>query len=193
MGINEEAFLLSIKGKLTLTWHAVHDALENHLENGHRMVYRSATEASARVDLIYDQMVSAFVDYPECGVAQNDNNSRYFRIAEGVLLWFKKVDSFRRPSNLRTNHNLEILNGEQEEMFPQTKIVVVGYLLNPETSLLQRLSFAPPTRPGHRPEWFFDIMQDKDVQQMPRSIEIVETVRRKSRLMLIHGEKQQEL
>jgi hypothetical protein len=196
MSITEGAFLEASRSKLVTTFDAVSEALAEYRDLPSITVLRPTTAACIRVDLIYAKLVAAFDEEPNCGIVEVlQHNSRYFKIADGVLLWFKKVDWFRQPSNARTPHNLRILSGQQDEMFPRSEIVVVGYLLHPETSELLRLSFAPPCR--KRPDWYFDIMRPSNVRPMyPTSgaIELAANNRqRQSRLMLIRGDTQQAL
>jgi hypothetical protein len=192
MPISDEAFYGLIPGKLAPIWVAVSGACKKY-QTFPTTILRPSTAASVRNDLIFDRLIAELDDFPECRVVEDHKrNLRLFALTDDVLLWLKKVDPARHGRNYPTVHNLDMLSGKQLELLPRASIIVAGYLLDQDEASIRRLSFAPPCPLRKRPNWFFDIMRQRDVTEMPRRIELVGG-NKKSRLIVIRGGKQTEL
>jgi hypothetical protein len=177
-----------LKPKLVRLWNSVYDANERYRkEYPDLTIHRRATRAAIQNDLVFARIIAEFDEVPDCKVVfDRKRNLRFFEIEEQILLWIKKVNKDRIPSNYPTDHAKDILNGQQLEMFPKASILVVGYLLDSEEDHVKRLSFAPPSQ--KKPEWYFDVARMAKVSHMPKTGP--QRVSKSTQLVVTKGEEQ---
>ncbi len=157
MTIEEDEVLSLVQPHFSRLWRCVSEANAAYLvKYPNRTIHRPATRAAITNDEILARVITEFDEVTDCRFDMDRRrNLRFLVINERILLWFKKVTLFRRPSIYLTAHARRVLSGGQLEMFPRKAVVLVGYLLNREETAIQRLSFSPPFL--IKPAWWFDI------------------------------------
>jgi hypothetical protein len=143
----------------------------------HRPIHRRTTAANVICDEVWAEIVSAFDDYaPMIRPIEHRYGLRLLGISGktgeiDILLWFKKVDGNRNPSNYRTPTAARRLAGDTLEMFEQATLLVVGYRLNRDETRVISISI---TRPSvGRPEWYIEL-------ELPEGLENIVQIARGS-------------
>jgi hypothetical protein len=192
LSISEDEVYSLVEPHLAKTWECVSNAFHKYKsEYPDQTIHRRATRANLINDLVFAQIVTEFDEQTDCRILEDrKRNLRFLVIGERVMLWFKKVDQRRQPSNYLTSHARRLLSGKQLTIFPQASVILVGYLLNSEESQVRRVSFSPPSL--FRPKWFFDVEAEEQPAAMampgPRIVE-----RPTTRIRVVRGAKQMPL
>ena len=127
----------------------------------HRPIHRRTTSANVMCDEIWAASINTFCDdAPRVKPIEQHHGLRLLGIQgptgeTEILLWFKKVDSGRRPRSLPTARSKKMLKGENLEMFKRATTLVVGYHLNREENRIQSISITRLL--DGRPDWYFDL------------------------------------
>jgi|SRR6185437_5373172 len=127
----------------------------------HRPIHRRTTSANVMCDEIWAAIINTFCDdAPQVKPIEQPHGLRLLGIQgptgeTEILLWFKKVDSGRRPRSLLTGRSQKMLKGENLEMFKSATTLVVGHHLNREENRILSISITRLLM--GKADWYFDL------------------------------------
>jgi hypothetical protein len=149
-------------------WNASSQGFKEYLKYPSRSLHTKRTRANIVHDEILAKAIGEFDEVPNVKLIDKPRmNLQLLKVGDDLLLWFKKMDAQRRCQLVLTEH-AKLLQAGQIPMFPNADILVVGYLLNPEETRVDRVSIGKPAGVGKVPEWFIDLYANEKIIKFPK-------------------------